>query len=287
MTDDRQPERVRRRPARRHRVGEDPCGLPRGGPRVPPSAGLVRGPGDRRRRWRTARHKETRGGSGEPAAWRGIPGRRLEPVPRPRTRRGRPTFIGSRTRPRLDEVVEVHADPAGLDPLAAARDLALRCVRGSRCRSRAGDGRTGRGGAARLDPEQVRQHGHDEVAVEVPPIVADREQHDRQPRRAGCRGSPSRARPSQAAIGRWMKSSRAPDRLDPTASLSANTRPARIDYDGQHDLLSSAGLVEVDVLERVDVGDGPAAGLSSGRGCGTAPARGATTPSGSGPPMNL
>ena len=43
----------------------------------------------------------------------------------------------------LDEVVEVHPHPAGLDALAAARDLALELVRASRGRCRAAGGRTG------------------------------------------------------------------------------------------------------------------------------------------------
>ena len=43
-----------------------------------------------------------------------------------------------------DEVVEVHPDPAGLDPLAAAGDLALELVASSRGRSPAGGGRTAR-----------------------------------------------------------------------------------------------------------------------------------------------
>ena len=108
------------------------------------------------------------------------PGRRLEPVPRqepPALARDERDGSHEEVEHGLaDEVVEVDPDPAGLDALAAARDLALERVRGLDVDAeqpmavRPGT----RTAAARLDPEQVVEQRDDEVVVEVAAVVADR-----------------------------------------------------------------------------------------------------------------
>ena len=83
-----------------------------------------------------------------------------------------------------DEVVEVHADPARLDPLAAPRDLGAQLLglievdpqQTVPVRSGA------RAPAARLDAEQIVEDRHDQVVVQIHPAGStDHETDDRQP----------------------------------------------------------------------------------------------------------
>ena len=168
------------------RRGEDP-------------ASLVDVPGQRRVRGTVAvghvAHRPVRGsrtsrsvsgGSTVPPACRHRPGGGLEAVlghEPPAVARHEVHRVEDELEDRLaDEVVEVHPDPARLDPLAAAGDLALELVRRLEVDPeepvavRAG----ARAAAPRLDPEQVVEERHDEVVVEVPAGVADDERDDGQ-----------------------------------------------------------------------------------------------------------
>ena len=164
-----------------------------------------------------------------------------------------------------DEVVEVHAHPAGLDALAAVGDLALELV-GSvevdaeqpvTVRSRA------RAAAARLDAEKVVEDGDDEVVVEVPAAGAvDDERHDRQPlgievaehldiriRRPCCDGPPDEVllmRPDDLGADRLFQ-------------LEHQTRADRLDDRRRAAFLAVHGIGDVVVLLGVDVGDGATA----------------------------
>ena len=82
-----------------------------------------------------------------------------------------------------DEVIEVDPGPPRLDAPAAAAYLVAEGVRGG-CVDfqqpvavRPGAGAA----AARLDPEQVVEHRHDIVVVQVPVTVADAQRDDGQP----------------------------------------------------------------------------------------------------------
>ena len=219
------------------------------------------------------------GGSGEPAAWRHRPvagSKRYHGSSRQPSRATSSTARDDVVEHGLaDEVVEVHPDPARLDPLAAARDLALEPVRGldvdpeQPVAVRPG----ARAAAARLDPEQVVEHRDDEVVVEVPPVVADRERHDRQPRQRRVAEDLDLGLVDQDAIARSMKSSsraRIVVDADRLLELEDEPGPDRLDDRRRAALLAMLGVVEVDVLERVDVGDGAAARRRRARGCGTA-----------------
>ena len=131
-----------------------------------------------------------------------------------------------------DEVVEVHPDPAGLDALATAGDLALeRMGRLDVDPEQAMAVRPGtRAAAARLDAEQVVEQRHDEVVMEIAVIVADRERHDRQARQRGVAEDLDHGSVRQAAMARSMNSSsRSRIASTPTRCLSWKARPARID----------------------------------------------------------
>ena len=81
-----------------------------------------------------------------------------------------------------DEVVEVDADPAGLDALAARQDLLLQPMGGREVDAQqpmtVGTG--ARAAAPRLDAEQVVEQRHHQVVMQVATAVADREADDRQ-----------------------------------------------------------------------------------------------------------
>ena len=173
------------------------------------------------------------GGSGEPAACAPQARGRLEPVPRheppslARHERDRPH---EEVEHRLaDEVVEVHAHPAGLDALAPARDLALELVRAldvdaeqsMAVRARA------RAAAARLDTEQVVEQRDDEVVVEIAAVVPDDERHDRQPWRVGLPSTSIVGFVAPGAIARPMKSSSRSRIVSRRRAPSAGTRARR------------------------------------------------------------
>ncbi len=166
----------------------------------PPAATPARGGGATARpsaRRRSGRRAGASGGSGRPARWRHSPVAGLEGVvagaAASPSRRHEVDRVEDELEHRLaDEVVEVDPDPAGLDALAAAGDLALELVRGLEVdpeqavavRARA------RAAAARLDPEQVVEQRDDEVVVEVAARRgARRTTRSRAARPRGCRGS--------------------------------------------------------------------------------------------------
>src|SRR6188472_4280957 len=134
---------------------------------------------------------ERQGWLGRPVGMTPEPGRRLEAVP------GRqPPAVASDQRDRpndvvedgfADEVVEVHPDPAWLDPFAAAGDLALE--RMGRLDIDTEQPMTvwpgARAASPGLDPEQVVEQRDHEVVMEVPVVVPDRERHDRETRQRG------------------------------------------------------------------------------------------------------
>ena len=94
-----------------------------------------------------------------------------------------------------DEVIEVDARPAGLDPLAAVTDFLTQRMRtgGADREQPVTVGPRARASAAGLDAEQVIEQRDDEIVVQVQPVtMADAEGDDRQPGApGGCRGSRS------------------------------------------------------------------------------------------------
>ena len=94
----------------------------------------------------------------------------------------------------------------------------------------------------------------------------------------------------QRSIARSMNDSSrariasAPDRL---LELEHEARPDRLDDRGRAAFLAMLGVVEVDVLGRVDVGDGAAARDTSGTRLRNSSRRATSTPGVPGPPMNL
>ena len=128
------------------------------------------------------------GGSGAPPRWRQSPVERVEAVLRqeaPALARHQVDRVEDEGEDRLaDEVVEVDPHPAGLDPLAAAGDLALELVRALEVDAQQPVAvRPGAGAAAAgLDAEQVVEQGDHVVVVEVAAAVADDERDDREAR---------------------------------------------------------------------------------------------------------
>jgi hypothetical protein len=84
--------------------------------------------------------------------------------------------------------------------------------------------------AARLDPEQVAEHGDDEVAMQQPGRMAQAEREDREPVRVGSpRISMFGFAPHDASARRATPRPRRAISAAPTSSLSSNTIPARIE----------------------------------------------------------
>ena len=133
-----------------------------------------------------------------------------------------------------DEVVEVDADPAGLDALAAARDLALELVRRldvdaeQAVAVRAG----ARAAAARLDAEEVVEQRDDEVVVQVARRRGGSMNETIESRSASLVAEDLDVRVGRPALDRRRDEATPRARGSPsapTASLSWKTSPARID----------------------------------------------------------
>jgi hypothetical protein len=165
-----------------------------------------------------------------------------------------------------DEVVEVDAGPAGLDAVAVVHDLVEQGVGGGRV-----DGeqtvavRPGaRAAAAGLDAEEVVEQGDDIGVVQVGTLaVADAERDDGQPSGAVVAEDldpgvavPVRQRPPPVTLLGG---------LDGVGAYGLLEGEDQSGMDGLDDrrgaaLLSGDRVVEVAVAERVDKGDGAAAG---------------------------
>ena len=130
----------------------------------------------------------------------------------------------------VDEVVEVHAHPARLDPLAAARSPARTGASAPIDAQQAVPVGSGAGAAAAgLDAEQVVEQGDHEVVVQVAASVLDHERDDRQALGVLVAQHLEVLVASQLAMARRMKfSSRSRIMSGPTASFSWKTRPARM-----------------------------------------------------------
>src|SRR5262249_41351658 len=155
--------------------------------------------------------------------------------------------------------------PAGLDALATAGNLALELVRPLDVdpEQAVAIGARARAAAAGLDAEQVVEDGHDEVVVQVAALVPDDERDDRAPRqrvRAEDVDRRSALPPlDRAADERLLALA---DRVDPdrVLQLEDEAGPDRLDDGRRAALLPVLRVRVVDVLERVDVHDRPAAG---------------------------
>ena len=123
--------------------------------------------------------------------------------------------------------------------------------------------RTGAGAAAaRLDPEQVVEERDDEVVVQVPAIMADRERHDREPRQRRVPEDPD-ARlvgpGGHGAVDEGLLERADGLAADALLELEREPRPDRLDDGRRPALLAVLRVGEVDVLERVHVDDRAAA----------------------------
>ncbi len=168
--------------------------------------------------------------------------------------------------PVVDEVVEVHPHPAGLDALAAAGDLPFELVRTLEVdvQQPVAVGAGARTAAPRLDAEQVVEHGDDVVVVEVLPARrAHHEADDREPARVEVAEDldaglvlPRGHRPLQQGLLVLLDGGR------PDGGLQLEDQAGA---DGLHDrgraaLLAVLRVVVVAVLDRVDVHHRAAAG---------------------------
>jgi len=163
------------------------------------------------------------------------------------------------------EVVEVHPHPAGLDALAAVGDLALELVAALEVDAEqpVAVGAGARAAAAALDPEQVVEHGHDEVVVQVAAArAAHGEGHDREPLGVEVAEDVDRRMRAPCCDGTTeVVVLVGADDVEAHAALEVEDEPGadRLDDRGGACLLPVDRVGEVHVLGGVDVGHRAAA----------------------------